>query len=62
LTKGCIPQPHRIHVAEVVGIPDEGKIVVVIVCLDCGDVQFHEKVVTSKRSNLRLLKEEKGEK
>lgn len=58
-SKECIQKPHRIHVAEVVGVQQLGKIVVITVCLDCGEVKFHEHIAAPENTPLRLLQEEK---
>ena len=58
-SRACVEKPHRIHVAEVVGIQSTGKIVVITVCLDCGEVNFTEHVASASNTPLRLLKEEK---
>lgn len=61
-SKACIEKPHRIHVAEVVGVQSTGKIVVITVCLDCGEVNFTENSAAAPGTPLRLLKEEKDKK
>jgi len=58
-SKACIEKPHRIHVAEVVGIPQDGKLIVVTVCLDCGETKFHEHLAAAPGTTIRLLQEEK---
>jgi hypothetical protein len=44
-----------------VGIPEEGKLIVVTVCTCCDSVRFHEKIVSGPGVPIRLLKEEKGQ-
>lgn len=58
-SKACVEKPHRIHVAEVVGIQSTGKLVVITVCLDCGEVNFTEHIAAAPNVPMRLLQEEK---
>ena len=59
--KECM-EDHDIYVAETIGVPDEGKVVVITVCRRCDQVAFHEKVIAARPGPLRLFREEKQEK
>jgi hypothetical protein len=52
---------HSIYVAEVVGIPAEGRVVVITVCRNCDHVAFHAETV-SKPSTSLILKNQSTEK
>lgn len=52
---------HAIYVAEVVGIPAEGKVVVITVCRNCDHVAFHSETVAKASSSL-ILKNQSTEK
>lgn len=52
---------HAIYVAEVVGIPAEGKVVVITVCRNCDLVSFHGQTVSKPSASL-ILKNQSTEK
>ena len=59
MTNKCNPIDHRYFVAEVIGVPDEGTVHVLIVCTSCGDFICHTKQVSGAGAQIRLLREEK---
>jgi hypothetical protein len=50
---------HDIHVAEVLYVPAEGKLVVVNVCRSCDTTTFHERIVAQPHHDGELLKQGK---
>lgn len=51
---------HSFFVAEVIGVPDEGKVFMLFVCTLCGDARSKEFKVANPGTPLRLLMEEKS--
>lgn len=51
---------HQIFVAEVVAVQAEGKLVVVNVCRSCGEVTFHEHLVSKTRVPITFTKEKEN--
>jgi hypothetical protein len=50
---------HDIHVAEVLYVQAEGKLVVVNVCRSCDTTTFHERIVAQPHHDGELLKQGK---
>ena len=57
MDSGCDGQ-HRFFVADVVGVEQEGKVFVLVVCTQCGEFKAHEQAVGRNGSQIRLLKQE----
>lgn len=51
---------HRYFVAEVVGVPDTGKVHVLVVCTNCGDFKSNEVAVGAPGGAIHLYREERG--
>jgi hypothetical protein len=52
---------HRYHVAEVVGIPAEGNVVIVALCISCGDVLSKTVPVAKPHAHIHLNSTDKKE-
>lgn len=57
--EGRCSNEHRIFVAEVLAIESDGKVCVITVCTNCGEISFKEHQVTKPGVQIRLLQEEK---
>jgi hypothetical protein len=55
-------QDHNYFIAEVVGVPSEGTVHVLALCRSCNDFKQHTAIVSSKGTEIRLLREEKTQK
>jgi hypothetical protein len=53
---------HRYHVADVALVPAEGKVVVIALCISCGNVLSKDVKVTTPHSHIDLLSNDKKEK
>jgi hypothetical protein len=49
---------HNIFIAEVVGVPKEGKVYVLALCRSCDLFAVHEAQVSKPGAEIRLLHEE----
>lgn len=50
---------HAFFVAEVIGVPEEGKVYLIYVCTACGDARMKDFRVSEPGKQIRLLLEEK---
>lgn len=50
---------HRLHVADVAVVPDEGKVCVLAICLDCGKGFKNEHFVAKPMSVIGALETQK---
>lgn len=46
---------HRLHVADVAVVPDEGKVCVLAICLDCGKGFKNDHFVAKPMSSITTL-------
>lgn len=53
---------HRFHVADVVGIPAEGHVVIIALCISCGEVLSKNVKVSEPHAHMFLKSDEQKEK